>query len=74
MVSVLPEQQGQGIASKLVLEFLSIAKERGLQGVNLYCDSRNDRALKMYERLGFEKYILSDEARPKDKHLVYWFK
>jgi ribosomal protein S18 acetylase RimI-like enzyme len=74
VVSVLPEKQGEGIASKLVTEFLSIAKEKGLRGVNLYCDSRNDRALKMYDRLGFENYSIPDEPRPEDSHLVYWFK
>lgn len=73
VVSVLPEKQGEGIASRLVLEFLSIAKEKGLEGVNLYCDSRNEHALKMYDKLGFEKYIIPDEPRPEDKHLVYWF-
>jgi ribosomal protein S18 acetylase RimI-like enzyme len=73
VVSVLPVKQGEGIASKLVKKFLSIAKKKGLHGVNLYCDRRNDHALKMYERLGFEKYILAGEPRPKDEHLVYWF-
>jgi ribosomal protein S18 acetylase RimI-like enzyme len=74
VVSVLPVKQGEGIGSKLVKKFLSIAKKKGLRGVNLYCDSRNDRALKMYDRLGFEKYSIPDEPRPEDSHLVYWFK
>lgn len=74
VVATLPEAQGQGMASRLVKQFLGIAARRGLSGVHLYTDKSNAPAIRMYERLGFVPYRPAYEGRPEDVHLIYYIK
>lgn len=70
MVATMPDAQGNGYASKLVKEFIEVAKKKQLNAVHLY--SRGVYAIKMYEKLGFKRYIVNNEARPNDVHLIYY--
>lgn len=70
VVATRHEYQGQGRALKLVREFSEIALAEGLTAVHLYSDSRNETAIRMYERIGFERYVVPNEPRPKDAHLI----
>lgn len=72
VVATLPNAQGKNYASTLVGEFIEIAKSKGLNGVHLYTDPSNERAKKLYEKLGFQVLKVEDELRPNDAHLVYY--
>lgn len=53
LVATVKEARGRGLASKLVREFMAIAKERGLAAVHLYAVRSNAPAMQMYTKLGF---------------------
>lgn len=72
LVGTLPEVRGKGKASCLVRQFLKACEEHGMHGVHLYTVAANLPAVRLYERLGFEEYVIDDEPRPEDLHLVYW--
>ena len=74
LVATVPDAQGRGLGSRLVREFISVAAARGLDAVHLYAVPTNTPALSMYKRLGFEFWILPDEPRPDDIHLIYRIK
>lgn len=73
LVATLPESQGRGYGKKLVKEFLDIAKKKSLDGVHVYAVENNKPAMKMYGALGFRRWYLKNELRPKDVHLIYRF-
>jgi ribosomal protein S18 acetylase RimI-like enzyme len=52
-VSVLPEWQGQGIASKLVDRCIDYMRERNILRVDLEVDERNSAAISLYRKHGF---------------------
>jgi ribosomal protein S18 acetylase RimI-like enzyme len=54
-VYVRKEAQRQGIATALLEQVAAAARERGLEHMKLEVDSRNNGALRFYERLGFEE-------------------
>ena len=70
VVASRQEYQGRGMAVRLVREFSEIAFSEGLTAVHLYSDSRNEVAIRIYEKVGFERYVVSNELRPKDVHLI----
>ena len=72
IVATLPQAQGKGYGTSLVREFLDIARKKGLRAVHLYAVRENIPAMRMYKKLGFEDYILDDEPRPDDAHLIYY--
>lgn len=74
VVATLPNARGKGYAQTLVKKFISIAKDKDLSAVHLYTVETNTAAVTMYRNLGFEDYILSDETRPDDLHLIYYIK
>lgn len=74
VVATLPNVRGKGYAQTLVKKFVSIVKDKGLSAVHLYTVETNMAAVTMYRNLGFEDYILSDEPRPDDLHLIYYIK
>jgi ribosomal protein S18 acetylase RimI-like enzyme len=55
-------------------EFIKECKNKGLIGVHLYAVESNDKAVNLYNKLGFEKYTIKDEQRPNDLHLIKYFK
>lgn len=73
IVATLPQAQGKGYGTLLIREFLDIARTKGLRAVHLYAVRENIPAMRMYNKLGFEDYVLDDEPRPNDAHLIYYF-
>lgn len=69
MVSTLPEYQGNGLAAELLKEFIDLCKEKQISFIHLYAVAENTRAVHMYEKLGFQSYVMKDETRPNDLHL-----
>lgn len=72
VVATAPEGRGRGLASGLVKEFISVCKDKNINAVHLYTDSSNTGAIRMYEKIGFVPYIVQDEIRPDDVHLIYY--
>ncbi|NLI22853.1 MAG: GNAT family N-acetyltransferase [Clostridiales bacterium] len=52
---VSPAAQGQGVGRGLMAEVEALAREKGYAGIRLDAFSQNPHALRMYERLGYEK-------------------
>ena len=73
IVATISEMRGQGKAKLVVQKFLDYCREQNRKGVHLYAVASNTNAVRLYERLGFERYCLENEQRPDDLHLVYWF-
>jgi len=74
LVATLPEARNQGLAQKLVAQFLEIAREKGLDAVHLYAVPSNKSAIRIYDNLGFVRYFCANEPRPDDLHLIYRYK
>ncbi|MBE5777390.1 MAG: GNAT family N-acetyltransferase [Clostridiales bacterium] len=73
VAATLPVARGKGYAAALVQEFLQTARDKKLRGVHLYAVHENLPAMRMYAKLGFVPYVIENEPRPDDAHLVYWF-
>lgn len=73
LVGVREKCRGNGIASKLIKQFIATAKKKGINKVHVYTDSRNINAIKMYENLGFKTFYCKNEIRPMDKHYLLEF-
>lgn len=74
LVAVESNQRSKGYGKELVQEFLNICKKKGIDALHLYCVDNNIPAMKMYQKLGFQKYCLENEIRKKDVHFIYYFK
>lgn len=59
----------RGIATKLINDFIKICNSKNIKRLHLYTDTSNVRAIKMYNKLGFEKYYTNNEPRKNDIHL-----
>ena len=55
-VSVLPQAQGRGIASQLVMRCISATRNAGFAKLELEVDSANERAVALYAKHGFYKF------------------
>ena len=53
-IAVRPDQQGSGVATRMVTDLLDEADRRGCRHVMLEVRSDNARAIALYERFGFE--------------------
>jgi ribosomal protein S18 acetylase RimI-like enzyme len=63
-LSVRRRDQGKGIGSRLLTEYMKAATERGLRRVSLSVSLANSRAFELYRRVGFE--------REKEFHALVW--
>ena len=70
VVASLPEYTNKGYGKVAVQGFIEKAKDAGMKAIHLYADRENKAALNMYEKLGFKDWILPNEPRPEDKHLI----
>lgn len=70
LVGVRPQYSGKGIASKLIKEFLDVCRSKHIKKAHVYTDVRNEKAIAMYEKLGFERYYPLHENRPEDVHFI----
>lgn len=73
LVGCLPSYQNRGTAKKLLFEFFEVCRNKKIPAVHLYTDATNYKAINLYSNLGFEKYIVNNEKRPDDVHLIYYF-
>jgi len=60
-MGVSPKYRSKEIGSKLMVECLKIAKEKGFQKVYVNSYSKNTKAVKFYEKTGFKKIDTSLE-------------
>lgn len=74
VLASLPKARGKGYAQAVVREFLDVAAKKGLSAAHLYTDRSNITAIGLYEKLGFVPYLIPDEPRPNDLHLIYYIK
>lgn len=70
ILAVSKKVRGKGIGSKLVKEFIEECNMKNIRAVHLYTHKTNNNAIKMYEKLGFEEYRISNESRKEDLHLI----
>ncbi|GIW35200.1 MAG: N-acetyltransferase [Meiothermus sp.] len=56
-INLLPQARGFGLGHQLLEAHLNCLRARGVRGVQLSTTRENDRALKLYEKFGFEVYI-----------------
>lgn len=50
---VLPERQGLGLGSRLLTRVQELARERGVREISLQVNKQNARAIRRYERAGY---------------------
>lgn len=68
-ISLLKEYREEGIGTLLLKSLIDEARTMGLRLLTLTCFENNDRALHVYEKLGFKKVGLVPEAcLYKDKY------
>lgn len=65
VLAVLPEYQGRGYASTLIIEFEKICKQKNMRRIELYTHKTNFGAIKMYKK---NNYVVdnSNTQRPDD--------
>lgn len=56
-ISVVKEYWGMGIGSALMEAIISFAREHGIRQLNLEVRSDNERAIRLYEKFGFQKLV-----------------
>ncbi|MWC27031.1 GNAT family N-acetyltransferase [Paenibacillus sp. MMS18-CY102] len=67
-ISVLPKARGRGIATELIKETAARSLERGYNVLHLHTSDMMASAVKLYERLGFERAY--DKEFNNGNHLV----
>ncbi|MBO9128595.1 GNAT family N-acetyltransferase [Bacillus sp. 165] len=55
MLAVAPEARGKGVATALVYECIRRAKAKGFVAIGLHTGEFMESAIKLYERIGFER-------------------
>ena len=66
-VSIIKEHSGKGVVSQLLSNCIKYAKENNFKGINLEVNSKNQQALKLYERYDFR--VISTNADLKTMQL-----
>jgi GNAT superfamily N-acetyltransferase len=69
MLAVSPEARGKGVASALISECMKRAKIKGCSAIGLHTGQFMDKAMRLYERLGFERLPQYD-FEPADDGIV----
>lgn len=74
IVGVSESRQKKGLGKALVEKFVAIAKDSGVNGVHLYTDPSNYKAIAMYRHLGFCRVFCDKDPRKNDVHFQLLFK
>ncbi len=54
-VAIHPDFAGKGLGEKMILEILAMAQNKGFKRVELSTATINERAIRLYEKAGFQK-------------------
>jgi mycothiol synthase len=68
VIAVDPDFHGLGLGSQLTLAGLDHLSGRGVTLATLFVDAANEAAVRLYERLGFERHSLSTAYRLEMEH------
>jgi putative acetyltransferase len=68
---VLPDVRGRGVGRALLDAVLAAARERGLERLQLVTRGRYDRAIRLYERVGFRRVGQAAKRRAGEPGLVF---
>jgi len=72
-LAVLPQYQGRGIGSGLMMHVEEKAKKAGLQKCSLVVDTEKPAALRLYERIGYQVvYTKTYVGTAEDAHTGYF--
>lgn len=74
MLAVTPEARGQGVAAALVYECITRTKAKGFQTIGLHTADFMKSAMKLYERIGFERLPQHDFEPADDGVIVKAFR
>ena len=74
MLAVTPEARGQGVAAALVHECIARTKAKGFQTIGLHTADFMESAMKLYERIGFERLPQHDFEPAADGVIVKAFR
>jgi GNAT superfamily N-acetyltransferase len=69
MLAVSPKARGKGVASALISECIKLAKVKGYNSIGLHTGQFMETAMRLYERLGFERLPQYD-FEPADDGIV----
>ena len=71
-IGVAPAAQGSGLGSRLMHRLIGLARERGATQLMLEVRSDNEVAIRLYERLGFERISIRRDyyAAGVDAHIM----
>lgn len=70
MLAVTPQARGKGVAAALIFECISRAKRHGFQSIGLHTADFMKSAMRLYERLGFERLPQFDFEPANDGIIV----
>jgi RimJ/RimL family protein N-acetyltransferase len=54
-LAIAPEQSGKGLGQVMLLEILALCKEKGILRLELSTATHNEKAIRLYEKVGFER-------------------
>lgn len=69
MLAVSPEARGKGLATALIFECIKNAKEKGHHSIGLHTGEFMENAMRLYERIGFERLPQYD-FEPADDGII----
>ena len=73
ILATLESHRGRGLGKQCLEKFILLAEEKGMSAVHLYTDRENKAAVAMYLGAGFVPFIVENESRPDDLHLILDF-
>ena len=54
-IAVAPSHQGQGVATRMIMQIVEILKQEGLTRIELFVESDNPKAINLYKKLNFKE-------------------
>ena len=75
-VAVRPEDQGKGIGYEMLQELIAIGRNEGLSQYTLEVRVSNEKAIRLYEKLGFEEEGIRKNFydKPVEDAVIMWLR